>query len=454
MKKAAILLIMISYVALTNAQNLKVQSAFNYYNNKQLNRAKEAIDPACVHEDTKSDAKTWFYKGNIYLDIYLLNQMTVDLKKGMSKEEVKKIKVLSIPNSERKAKPSKNRLERWAYDYDLFLYFDDNGKLSSWDEPEGGIYKTIGKNTDLLNDGYDALQKTISLDKDKQYYKICMLKLFICGEQFYNKGVKQYNQHLHKQAINSFEKTVKINKIFGKIDTLATYNVAVCAELSKQPKKAKKYYLNLVKENFKQPSVYVSLSNIYKSEKDTVRALKIIQKGRKLLPGNLNLIISETNIYLASGQTEKAQESLKLAIEKAPDNVNLYFAIGANYNDIYNDTTKTEKERQIAFKEAEQAYKNAVNKKDDYFDAIYNLGALYFNEGVRIIQIANKLPFDDPNYPKKKEKADNYFQKSLPYLEKALKLNPDDRNTLLSLKQLYARTKQYDKLKEINQKLK
>ena len=45
------------------------------------------------------------------------------------------------------------------------------------------------------------------------------------------------------------------------------------------------------------------------------------------------------------------------------------------------------------------------------------------------------------------------MQKALPYFEKALKLEPKDYNSLVALKEIYARTKQYDKLKEINAKL-
>ena len=46
------------------------------------------------------------------------------------------------------------------------------------------------------------------------------------------------------------------------------------------------------------------------------------------------------------------------------------------------------------------------------------------------------------------------FKQALPFLEKAAELNPTDRNTLMSLKQLYARLGMNDKYKEVEQKLK
>src|SRR5574340_295086 len=35
-----------------------------------LNKAKVSIDKATVHPETKDDAKTWGYRGNIYLALY------------------------------------------------------------------------------------------------------------------------------------------------------------------------------------------------------------------------------------------------------------------------------------------------------------------------------------------------------------------------------------------------
>ena len=46
----------------TFAQKNKVQTAFNYYKYDELDKAKQAIDEASVHETTIGMAKTWYYK--------------------------------------------------------------------------------------------------------------------------------------------------------------------------------------------------------------------------------------------------------------------------------------------------------------------------------------------------------------------------------------------------------
>ena len=52
------------------AQQSTVTIAILYFKDGELDKAKSAIDEACVHEKTSSKAKTWFYKGDIYMDIY------------------------------------------------------------------------------------------------------------------------------------------------------------------------------------------------------------------------------------------------------------------------------------------------------------------------------------------------------------------------------------------------
>ena len=52
------------------AQQGTVTNAFLYHKDGELDKAKTAIDKACLHEKTSLKAKTWFYKGNIYMDIY------------------------------------------------------------------------------------------------------------------------------------------------------------------------------------------------------------------------------------------------------------------------------------------------------------------------------------------------------------------------------------------------
>ncbi len=77
---------------------------------------------------------------------------------------------------------------------------------------------------------------------------------------------------------------------------------------------AKQYYQQLFSSRLQKPDIYASLSDIYKTEGDTAMALQTIAKGREIFPEDFNLLIAETNIYLATNEKEKAMKDLEMAL--------------------------------------------------------------------------------------------------------------------------------------------
>ncbi len=377
MKKIALItIILVINFTLLKAQPINVQSAFNYLRSGQLDKAVEKIEPAIKNDKTMSDAKTWLYRGNIYIQI------------------------------------------------------------SASKDPK---YKSI--DTNAVQVAYDSYQKSIELDKEKEFFQKNMIGLNACGEQFYAVGAEYYKKKDYPNALLSFEKTIQINSIMGKADTIATYYAAFCADLSKNKVKAKEYFRNLIRLNYNEPSVYTALAAIYKEDKDTARTIKIIRDGRKKFPQNYDLIISEANYYLAAGEDLKAQTSLRQAIEKDPNNPVIHYNFGIIYEKIRD------------FENAETAYKKAIELKATYFDAYYNLGALYINIASELSKQANNLPLEKTKeFDEFKNKANKLLQQALPYLEKAIKLQSTDQNTQNALKEIYkklSKTKNSDIIKKV-----
>ncbi len=377
MKKIALItIILVINFTLLKAQPINVQSAFNYLRSGQLDKAVEKIEPAIKNDKTMSDAKTWLYRGNIYIQI------------------------------------------------------------SASKEPK---YKAIDSNAVQI--AYDSYQKSIELDKEKEFFQKNMIGLNACGEQFYAVGAEYYKKKDYPNALLSFEKTIQINSIMGKADTIATYYAAFCADLSKNKVKAKEYFRNLIRLNYNEPSVYTALAAIYKEDKDTARTIKFIRDGRKKFPQNYDLIISEANYYLAAGEDLKAQASLRQAIEKDPNNPVIHYNFGIIYEKIRD------------FENAETAYKKAIELKATYFDAYYNLGALYINIASELSKQANNLPLEKTKeFDEFKNKANKLLQQALPYLEKAIKLQSTDQNTQNTLKEIYkklSKTKNSEIIKKV-----
>ncbi|MDD3742115.1 MAG: tetratricopeptide repeat protein [Lentimicrobiaceae bacterium] len=319
----------------------------------------------------------------------------------------------------------------WLYRGNIYL------QIYRSDNPE---YKSL--DPDALNKAYESYQKLLELDTKKEYYTEALQNMLVIGEELYNQGVQQYSSKEFDQATQSFEKAVELNKSFGAIDTLAYFNAALSAENAGNLPKAIEYYTKVKDLNYPQPLLYNSLSSLYLQEGDTTAAINVIQEGKTKYPDDFNILIAETNIYLAVGDNEKAMNNLQEAIDKDPLNPTIHYAIGVNYS-LINDLDN-----------AEKSYINALDLNPEYFEANYNLGALYVNRAVKLTDEANVLPFSQQNeYEELIKQANEYLRKSLPYLEKAIELDPTDRNTLLSLKEIYTRLQMYDKMKEIDELL-
>ncbi len=307
-----------------------------------------------------------------------------------------------------------------------------------------------------LDEAHQALLKAQELDADNDHIIEIQQSLLVLSELMFNAGVDYYSAERFKLASDNFLKSYDLAESFGSIDTTTLYNAALALELNRDFEEAKEHYVTLVEMEYDQPYIYSSLANIAMQMNDTTGSVKYITMGRERYPDELNLIFSEANIHIFSGDIAKARETLDLAISRDPNNPVLYFAFGANYDKMAQDTTYSAEERRFAYEEAIDAYKKAIELDPDYFDPIYNLGVLYFNEGIRIFEEADqelRASHDFKAYEKSEEQFQEMWLKAQPYLEQAKDLLAEDDPSLeivvVSLTQLYMRTNQTDKYSEI-----
>jgi tetratricopeptide (TPR) repeat protein len=316
----------------------------------------------------------------------------------------------------------------------------------------GNIYLDIANSTeeqftgldpDPLQKAYDSYIKAMELDDKEEYKEDIQRYLPAVAESYYNFGVVNYNLGNFREAALKFEKSFSVNQSVGNTDTTALYNAGVAATLAEDDALAKDYFKRVLKFDYTKPDIYSGLADIYKREGDTAAAVEIIKEGREIYPEDFNLLIAETNIYLSSDRQEMAMSNLEKALEIDKSNPTIFFAVGTIYDQLGD------------FEKAEDAYKNALALNPEYFEANYNIGALYVNKAADIQTKANDLPLDAiAEYDAEKAKADAMLQASIPYLEKSLELQPDDVNAMVSLKEIYTRLGMTEKLEAIDKKLK
>lgn len=307
-----------------------------------------------------------------------------------------------------------------------------------------------------LEVAYEALNT--AKEKDKGNAKMLEIQqgLLIMSELTYNHAVEAFNANNYAMASAGFRRSFDLTKSFGQTDTTTLYNSALAAELAGQLDNAENVYRQLIEMNYPQPYLFSSMASIRMEKGDTVDATNMIKLGRERFPEDLNLIFTEANIYIFSGKVEEARDILNLAISMDPENPNLHFALAANYDRMAQDTTNIATKRQFAYEEAAKSYRKALELNPDYFDALYNLGVLYFNEGIRIFEEADAKLRKSPTasafreYEQEEKRFQEKWLAAQPYLEKAMGMidetDPNLEVVVVSLMQLYARTNQPENL--------
>ncbi len=302
----------------------------------------------------------------------------------------------------------------------------------------------------------EAMINAMELDTDNEHWIQIQQNMLFLSEMVFNQGVDQYNQQNWGKASDYFLRAYEIGKTFEAQDTTTLYNAALSAELGQQYEKALDLYKRLRDMKYDQPFLYSSLANISLFLGDTVGGTQYVEEGRERYPDDLELIFTEANIHIFTGDLNRAEKILDIAIEKDPDNPVLYFALAANYDQMAQDTLYPAEKREFAFQEAISAYKKALEIDPDYFDAMFNLGALHFNKGLRLFEEAEerlRATHDFAQYEEDEKEIRRIWLDAEPYLQQALEMIDEDhefyRTVLISLVELYARTNQPDKLKEI-----
>lgn len=174
-------------------------------------------------------------------------------------------------------------------------------------------------------------------------------------------------------------------------DSVIAFNCGVCADKIKKPADALKYFDIAVQKKYNLANAYVGKAGALKDLKKNDEYVATLKEGLEAVPGNKTLTKLYANYYLNAGIT--AQKAGKVEA-------------------------------------AEDAYKQVLTIQGNNTNALYSLGALYFNNGATVLKKATPLATSDRvKYDAEKEKADNDFKEAKGYLEKLIPLlSPDKPN--------------------------
>ncbi|NJO88873.1 MAG: tetratricopeptide repeat protein [Chloroflexia bacterium] len=442
MKRIALLFVSVFVgAALLSAQTQTAES---------LLKDKEKSDADIQNPKKNVKSATWEKRGELFLDMAQFNTKGLYIsmpQTGISGAELLVGKPQSIANTEKG--------EDWIYER-VTLHFE-NGKLAEWEET-----KPLDENA--LDKAYEAYKKADELDDKGKFKSKSTTKSNIATLRglYTNSGVKFFGEKKYKEAVAELKKALELDK-YPKADAdsvfntgLVTYYVGVMAQNGGDNETAKEYYELCISKGYQEAAPYQSLAALYKEMGQPTKEMETLQAGFDKFPGSKEILIGFINYYLTSGESEKAMEKLTQAVEDNPENPTFHYAIGTLYDTMTKDTTGkyNDEQKKTFLGKAVESYKAAIELKPGYFEALYNIGALYYNEAARILKEADKLSLKQvKEFEAMQAQAKEQFELALPYMEKAHEADKSDRSTLQTLVTIYHKLQKYDKKKEAQEKL-
>ena len=254
----------------------------------------------------------------------------------------------------------------------------------------------------------------------------------------FNGGAYYFDKQEYKKAYDFFTQYVEISELpmfagtqtAEKDSTFMTvqFYAAAAASLAKDSRLAIAALERAKNTPYRQYDVYQYLCYEYgeaRTAQDSVMLEKTFEEGMQVFPDSAFFLNNLINTYIYSNRNEKALEMLNVAIQKNPNDANLYNVMGRVYETGLKDYANAEKNFQIA-----------LEKDPNLTDALSNIGRIYYNQGVNKLSEANMIN-DSKKYQEELGMAKDLFKKALPYYKKAHEAEPEKMDNMIALRGIY-----------------
>lgn len=310
-------------------------------------------------------------------------------------------------------------------------------------------------------EAYMAAYKNADPKKGKSAMKSAMKGLQGLQGNISNEGIYAIQDGNYEESMTAFKTSVMAHEFLianGEESAINAeklndekYYAGLSAILLKKFDVAEPMFLALYEAKYDDASLYDGLYKIYEAKGDMQSAGKYLSEGRAAFPEETSLLFTEINYYLSEGRLGELTGKLDEAIKKEPDNTSLYATLGQVYEQLYTQATE-EGDKAAAmdyFEKAKSKYEEGLKKDPEAARLIYSLGAMIYNRGAAMSQQLVELDSDytkegQKKYEALKAEVDAEFDKALPYFQKAEMTEPGDLNTLIALKEMYARKSEYE----------
>lgn len=194
----------------------------------------------------------------------------------------------------------------------------------------------------------------------------------------------------------------------------------------------------------KRGEIYKNMALLYIQKGDREKAKKVISEARIKNPEDISLALAEADLYLETKDYESYKKAMNPILKKNQNDADLVYNLGVLSAKAKNTT------------DAENFYLKAVTLNPKYINAYINLSFLKLEEAETINEDMNKLgtsPAEMKKYDDLKIKRDNVYKKTIPYLQKAIEMNPENEDISKNLLSVYNALEMTAEYKELKAKL-
>lgn len=194
------------------------------------------------------------------------------------------------------------------------------------------------------------------------------------------------------------------------------YNLTVTIEKDK-----------VVAVNYSKPyAPSIDSTDYHTAQAEFGKAIEILEPGKDAAPDDNELLRLLLRAYVDADRIQPAIAAFRTAVQKDPQNVSNRYILGV--------LLRTSGDYAGAIAQFKQAYE----QDNTYTDALFDLGATYYNWGVDLMRAAEERGESSDEHKEK-------FREGLPYMEEVAEQKPDDARVWETLGTIYAQLGMQDK---------
>ncbi|TYP69956.1 tetratricopeptide repeat protein [Aquimarina intermedia] len=325
-------------------------------------------------------------------------------------------------------------------------------------ENAAGNSKYSGDASEALQTIRQSLVEKAIEDQNKQNYKGAADKLYLGYKT--NKTDTIYLYYAASNAVNGKDYDTALN-YYNELKDLGFTGiqkefVAINKETGEEENFPSKSVMNIqVKAgefikpqerltDSKKAEIAKNIALIYISQGKDEEAMQAMADAKKENPNDASLLQAEADMFYKLGNIAKYKEIMEQIVANDPENPDLYYNLGVSASKLDNN------------EQAIEYYKKALELKPDYGAAQLNIASIILSGESAIVEKMNALGTSSSDYKKYdalKLKREELYKSVIPYLDGALKSNPDNVEVVRTLMNIYYQIDD-PRAEEMNNKLK